>query len=207
MSATVVLVHGLWTTRHVMFLLAARLRLAGYATTGWSYAAMRDDLDQNAALLARRAAAVGATSLHYVAHSYGGLVLLRSLALRPDPRVRRIVLLGSPVGGSSAGADLAGRAHWRPVLGATARVWAEPPRLVIPPGVEAGAIAGTRSVGLGRLVARFPDPNDGVVRTDETRIAGLTDHLVMDVGHSMMLASSRVARQVGAFLADGRFAR
>ena len=46
------------------------------------------------------------------------------------------------------------------------------PRLDIPTGVEAGAIAGTQRFGLGGLVLRLPSPNDGVVTVDETRHPG-----------------------------------
>jgi hypothetical protein len=82
------------------------------------------------------------------------------------------------------------------------------PHLAIPPGVEAGAIAGSRGLGLGRLVGLdVPLPNDGVVAVEETEHPQLADHLVMPIAHSAMLVSGAVARQVAAFLAHGRFAR
>jgi hypothetical protein len=81
------------------------------------------------------------------------------------------------------------------------------PELDVPPGVEAGAIAGTRRLGLASLVVRLPGPNDGIVRVEETRHPGLADHLVMPVAHSEMLVSRAVAAQAAAFLARGRFAR
>ena len=81
------------------------------------------------------------------------------------------------------------------------------PRLAIPPGVEAGAIAGTGRIGLGRFFAQLPAPNDGVVTIEETRHPGLADHIVLPTAHSLMLVSPLVARQVAAFLQTGRFAR
>jgi hypothetical protein len=53
----------------------------------------------------------------------------------------------------------------------------------------------------------LPAPSDGVVSVEETRIAGMRDHIVLDVSHTGMLLSGAVARQICAFLRDGRFAR
>ena len=73
--------------------------------------------------------------------------------------------------------------------------------------LEIGAIAGTVAFGLGRMVTRLPKPNDGVVCVDETNFPALRDHLALPVGHTVMLASPRVARQTAAFLRTGAFRR
>jgi len=52
-----------------------------------------------------------------------------------------------------------------------------------------------------------PEPSDGVVTVDETRLPGLSDHLVLPVSHSGMLISREVALQTAAFLRYGRFER
>jgi hypothetical protein len=93
-----------------------------------------------------------------------------------------------------------------PLLGTTRALWTDMPQLDIPPGVEAGAIAGTRRLGLGSLVLRLPGPGDGVVLVEETRHPRLADHLEMPVAHSEMLVSRAVAAQVARFLQSGRFA-
>jgi hypothetical protein len=72
---------------------------------------------------------------------------------------------------------------------------------------EIGAIAGTRALGLARMVIRLPKPNDGVVCLDETKFPALRDHVALPVGHTVMLVSSRVARHTAAFLRTGAFAR
>jgi hypothetical protein len=71
---------------------------------------------------------------------------------------------------------------------------------------ELGLIAGTRPAGLGRFFARFEEDCDGTVAVSETRLPGHHAHLALPVSHMGMLLSSRVARHVGAFLANGRFA-
>jgi pimeloyl-ACP methyl ester carboxylesterase len=146
--------------------------------------------------------------VHLVAHSLGGVVALATLRDHPDPRVRRIVLLGSPLAGSAGGRSLAARRWGAPLLGTTRALWGDMPRLAIPAGVEAGAIAGEGGIGLGRLIGLdVPLPNDGVVAVEETKHPQLADHLLMRVSHSRMLVSGAVARQTAAFLETGRFAR
>jgi hypothetical protein len=71
--------------------------------------------------------------------------------------------------------------------------------------VAIGVLAGTRRVGLGRLVPGLPLPNDGVVALAETRLPGAADFIALPVAHSEMLASRRCAAQIAAFLESGRF--
>ncbi len=202
----VLLVHGLWTNRAFMLYLARTLAAAGYAPRTVGYLSALDAFEHNAAQVARAIAASPGERVHVVAHSLGGLVALRALARRPDARVRRVVLLGAPIAGCQSGRRLARTRVIGPLLGSTRALWSEMPPLDIPAGVEAGAIAGTRRLGLASLVLRLPGPSDGVVLVDETRDARLADHVTMRVAHSEMLVSRPVAAQVAAFLRDGRFA-
>jgi pimeloyl-ACP methyl ester carboxylesterase len=202
----VLLVHGLWTNRAVMLYLSRALAGRGFAPRAIGYYSALDEFEHNAAHLAREIARCAGERIHIVAHSLGGLVALRALARRPDARVRRIVLLGSPLAGCQSGRRLARTRFLAPLLGTTRALWSDMPQLDVPAGVEAGAIAGTRRLGLGSLVLKLPGPSDGAVLVEETRHPRLADHLVMPVAHSEMLVSRAVATQVAAFLATGRFA-
>jgi pimeloyl-ACP methyl ester carboxylesterase len=203
----VLLVHGLWTNRAVMLYLARQLARRGFRTRSVGYLSAMRSLDDNAASVMRAIASLDAPRVHLVGHSYGGVVCLRALERRHEPRVKRVVLLGSPIGGSGAGRQFA-QSRWKGrLLGATRTVWPDMPRLGIPPGVEAGAIAGTGRIGLGRFFTKLPEPNDGVVTVDETRHPRLADHIVLSVSHSLMLVSPTVARQTAAFIETGRFTR
>ena len=73
------------------------------------------------------------------------------------------------------------------------------------PAVAVGVLAGTRSLGLGRVVPDLPRPNDGVVSVAETRLPGAADFIALPVAHSEMLVSRRCAGQIAAFLDTGRF--
>ena len=204
----VLLVHGLWMNRVVMLYLARRLRERGFAARTIGYYSVMHDLARNARLVAAAIAAIDAPRVHVVAHSLGGVVTLAALRDHPDERVRRVVLLGSPLAGSASGRSFAAKRWGAPLLGTTRALWGRMPRLEVPPGVEVGAIAGERRLGFGRLIGlAVPLPNDGVVAVEETKHPQLADHLVMRVAHSEMLVSSAVARQAAAFLESGRFAQ
>jgi hypothetical protein len=60
-------------------------------------------------------------------------------------------------------------------------------------------------MGLGKLVGARGAPNDGTIFVDETRLPGISQHLVMRVSHTGLPFSKSVARQTGAFLHAGRF--
>jgi hypothetical protein len=72
-------------------------------------------------------------------------------------------------------------------------------------GRDLGVIAGSLSVGLGRIVNSHQGSSDGTIYVDETRIPGMSEHLVMHVSHTGLPFSAAVAKQTAAFLRSGRF--
>jgi pimeloyl-ACP methyl ester carboxylesterase len=206
-SETVLLLHGLWMNGFVMQYLAHALRGEGFAAETVTYRSVRDSLDAHLSRLTHRILSLGADRIHLVGHSTGGLVALRYLQRSPDERIARTVLLGAPVAGCRAAAGLARHPGGDLFLGKSLSIWREPVDVSLDPRFEVGVIAGTLAFGLGRLFARLPGPNDGVVCVDETRLPGMRDHLALPVGHTAMLVSPQVARQTAAFLETGAFGR
>lgn len=202
----VVVVHGLWMGRWAMAWLARRLAASGLRVFCFGYASVHAGLDDNVAALARFSALIDAPRVHWLGHSLGGILIQRALA-DAGCGGGRVVLLGAPLRGSAAAAQLARCGAGRALLGrsitdAQARPverWALPNEL--------GIIAGTRSVGLGRVfVPGLARPNDGAVSVAETRIEGATEFLALPVSHSAMLVSAAVARHAASFLHRGTFA-
>lgn len=204
---TVVLVHGLWMRGWVMGILALRLRRCGFRVVAFSYPSVRGSLSQNALRLSRFAAGIAAPRVHFVGHSLGGLLVLQMLAEHPEPRAGRVVLMGIPYSASHAARRLSRTALGRAMVGRGMAQWLRQQSPDSAARCEAGVIAGSRSMGLGRLLGGLPRPNDGVVAVEETRVPGARGHVVLRVSHSGMLLSAPVARQVCAFLKDGRFLR
>ncbi len=201
----VVLLHGAWMNPLVMAYLTHALRRDGFAAQALHYRTMSETIEDHLSRLSARIAATQAPRVHLVGHSLGGVIALRYLQRSADARVRRAVLLGAPVAGCRAAAALSLQSAGRLLLGRSLSLWRAPVDVSLPPGVEVGAIAGTRSLGLGRMLVRLPPPNDGVVCVDETRLPGLRGHLVLPLAHTEMLVSPATARQTSAFLATGAF--
>lgn len=204
---TVILVHGLWVRGWIMALLGRRLRRCGFHTIIFSYPSMRVPLSQNALLLSRFVAGIAAPRIHFVGHSLGGLLLLQMLAEHPEPRTGRVVLMGSPYHASYAASKLARTMLGRWLIGRSIGQWLEQKAPACPHQHEVGSIAGCLSLGIGKLLGGLPHPNDGVVAVEETRLPGTSDQIVLNVSHTGMLFSTRVARQVCAFLRQGHFLR
>jgi pimeloyl-ACP methyl ester carboxylesterase len=202
----VILVHGLWFGAWSLRLLARRLRQAGFEPRRFHYRTTRADLDGHARDLRQFVGAVDSPVLHFVAHSLGGLVTLRMLAEQNGLPEGRVVLLGSPLGGSLAARKAA-------ALPGAARLFGEVRAALesgfdrLAPGRETGMIAGSRSIGLGLLVGGIGGSGDGTVAVDETRAVDLREHRVMPVTHTGMLFSKDVAREVEQFLLTGSFKR
>ncbi|MBI3527455.1 MAG: alpha/beta fold hydrolase [Betaproteobacteria bacterium] len=200
----IVLVHGLWMNGLAMLPLARRLERCGFAVTRHGYQSVRRGLRENARRLASVCEKSGAP-LNLVGHSLGGLLIMTMLHNHPQVKAHRVVLVGSPYANSVAAQGMARFAASRGLLGRTLQDWLRQPRPPIPDGVELGAIAGDVSIGLGRLFAHLPRPNDGVVILDETHVPGAADSIVLHTSHSAMLVSPAVARAACAFLKNGRF--
>lgn len=190
-----------------MVYLGRKLAERGFGARSIGYFSAMLGFEENVARVRRAIAAAGGAVVHIVAHSMGGILALRALEDMPERRVRRVVLLGAPIEGCAGGRQLAESRWGAALLGTSKSLWLAMPKLEIPRGVEAGAIAGTKRFGLGGLVLKLPKPNDGVVTVAETKHPQLADHVVLPVAHSQMLISPLVARQVAAFIETGRFAR
>jgi len=205
-SESVVLVNGLWLADPALWLLARRLRRADFRVYTFSYPSVRHDLRTNATRLHEFLARVPGATVHLVGYSLGGLIIRALFHVHPQQRPGRIVLLGSPQSGNRAAQTVAHNRFGRALLGhAVEELIAGTPQRWSWPVRDTGVIAGNRSVGLGRLVARLTVPNDGTVAVEETAVPGLHVRLVLPVAHFAMLLAPAVARQVVRFLRTGAF--
>jgi pimeloyl-ACP methyl ester carboxylesterase len=149
--ATVILVHGLWTPPLVLVPHDRWLRHRGYPTLRFGYPSVRASLSHNAQALARFVAGTEATDIHLVGHSLGGLVILDMLRQGADPRLRRVVLLGTPCLDSHCARRLARVAGMPALLGRSIGEC-----LARGPGSTAAPHGTGRSRGAGRHPQRRP---------------------------------------------------
>ena len=208
MKSAAVFVHGLWLNGAEFSLLRRRLaRAYGFATHRFSYPTVRGSMDDAVQSLEQFVQRIDADHIHFVGHSFGGLVLCRYFQRHPCERPGRVVILGSPLTGSKSARTVARNGLMRRMIGPLVnaelvqdtepRAWACQNEL--------GIIAGTRAMGLGRLFTRFDEDFDGTVAVSETRLPGFKAHRALPVSHMGMLIDAGVARQVGSFLDTGDF--
>jgi pimeloyl-ACP methyl ester carboxylesterase len=200
----VVLVHGLWFRRWALAYLARRLRKAGFRTKGFNYATTTQDLGRQVEKLYRFASMPDGAMPHFVGHSMGGLLTLQLLDRHPQTPSGRIVLLGSPIRGSSVARQISAWPGGRSLLGEAENTLVEGIRSW-PLRREIGMIAGSRALGLGVLAGGARSHGDGTVLAEESRHDALDDRIELPVTHTGMLFSAEVARQVASFLRQGRF--
>lgn len=203
---TVIFVHGLWMTGLELYLLRRRVARDGYNTYRFRYFSLTHTMDEHVVRLHQFIQQHPATTLHLVGHSLGGLLILQLLQQYDDIPHGRVVLVGAPVRGSQVARVMKKQSVTRPLLGKSGTdILAEQHEPQWTGNREVGVIAGTTSIGVGRLFTRLPKPHDGTVAVAETRLDGATDTLHLPATHTSLVYSSRVADAVRRFLSGGHF--
>ena len=205
MSETVVLLHGIWMPAWVMSLLARRLRRCGYRVAVFGYRSLTQTLENNAGQLAGFIREQGDTTTHLVGHSLGGLVILQALQTHPGLVSGRIVLLGSPVGGSVVARRLNRYRGLRWLLGRSVDSGLLGDGPAWQGHLPLGVIAGNRPLGIGRIIGGLAGENDGTVTVAETGLENASGSTRVHVTHTGLLVSREVAIEVCSFLKNGHF--
>ena len=203
MATRVLLLHGLMMRSPALLPLAWRLRKRGFAPETFSYSTLWRTPGLAMERLAMRLYAMGPDPVHLVAHSLGGLVAAETLNRYQDLPPGRLVLIGSPIAGSSAARGLA--AHSLGGIAGRSGPLLRGGLATLPPNRRIGMIAGARSLGLGKFFCSFDGLNDGTVAVWETRMPGLAGHVVIQASHSGLVFSEQAAGLAANFLETGLF--
>jgi pimeloyl-ACP methyl ester carboxylesterase len=208
----VVLLHGISRTSRSFRKMQASVEAAGYATLNVGYASRSKALEALAEDIhpaVERFAEGLDGCVHFVCHSMGGLLARIYVARHRPKRLGRVVMLGTPNGGSEIADRLkhigAYRAWFGPAgqqLGTQrdAAVAAMFPAVDYPVGI----IAGNRSV-YPITSAFLPRPHDGRVSVENTRLDGMADHIIVETSHPWLVRNGPAIAQTIAFLRDGHF--
>ena len=149
------------------------------------------------------------SAVHFVAHSMGGLLARLYIANHRPARLARVVMLGSPNGGSEVADLLMDLSIYRALFGpaglqlSTAQhpVLAELP----PPDYAVGIIAGCRTIAPIASLLVLPRPNDGRVSVESSKLVDMTDHVIVKASHTGLPRHPAAIEQSIAFLRAGRF--
>jgi triacylglycerol lipase len=208
----VVLLHGLGRSSVSMKGLEWRLEQEGYAVLNKSYPWMNFRIGELAAIAVEPGLEgcrqQGKSTINFVTHSLGGILLRQYLELNSIAGLGRVVMLAPPNQGSTRADHLLANELLGPLLPEPAQQLGtgedSVPRQLGPVRFELGVIAGNNgrdlpSPGLEDI------PNDGTVAVAETRVDGMQDFIVLEVDHSFLMWRSVVLDQVVTFLREGRF--
>lgn len=210
----VVLLHGIMRRAASMGAVERSLAAEGYRVLNLDYPSRRQNLSEIADGLAGPIADFQgglAGELHFVTHSMGGLVARTYLSRYRPARLGRVVMLAPPNEGSEI-ADLL-RRNWfyRNLFGPAGAelTTIRSEDLVTQLGAvdfPLGVIAGNRSLYPLASIA-LPRPHDGRVSVERTRVAGMTDHIVLPTSHPLILRHAEAMAQTRHFLRHGSFRR
>jgi pimeloyl-ACP methyl ester carboxylesterase len=190
----------------------AALVASGFATLNLDYASRRKPLEMLADDMHSTVAGFGTGvdgSLHFVCHSMGGLLARVYLARYRPQRLGRVVMLGTPNGGSEIADRLKNFTAYRAFFGPAGQQLgtlrdAAVDAMLPPVDYPIGIIAGNRSIYPISSVV-LPKPHDGRVSVENTRIDGMADHIVVGTSHPWLVRNHEAIAQTVAFLRYGKF--
>jgi len=208
----VVLLHGISRTSRSLRKMQTAIEASGLATLNVGYASRRKTLQALAEDIRpaiERFADSTEGSIHFVGHSMGGLLARVYLGRYRPKRLGRVVMLGTPNGGSEIADRLKHIGAYRAWFGPAGQqlITTRDATLdaILPPvDYSVGVIAGDRSIYPISSVF-LPKPHDGRVSVENTRLDGMVDHVVIGVSHPSLARSRLAIDQTIAFLRHGRF--
>ena len=204
------MLHGLARTDGSMNTLAQALDDAGYFTVNIDYPSTKKHIAALAqdAISKALAQCPKHSTINFVTHSMGGILVRQYLKKNTIKNLGRVVMLGPPNKGSHVVDNLSKMPGFELING-PAGMQLGTTKISIPntlgsANFELGVIAGTRSINpLFSLM--LPNPNDGTVSVENTRLKGMNDHIELPVTHSFMMMNMNVISQVIYFLENGVF--
>jgi hypothetical protein len=208
----VVLLHGLARTSDSMSVLENQLEESGYRVANLDYPSRAKPIEELAEPTIKEGltACMDAPTVHFVTHSLGGILIRYYLASNSIQQLGYVVMLAPPNKGSEV-VD-----NWQNVPGYQA--------LNGPAGIQLGTdqnsipnrlgsvdfplgiIAGNKTFN-PILSLSLPNPDDGKVSVESTKVDGMTDFIEVPHTHTFIMRSEKVIHQVIHFLKHGRFLR
>lgn len=201
-NEAIVLIHGIWMKGPELLYLRLKLWQQGYRLYQFHYPSLFKTPEQNAQNLNQFVEKINEPTIHFVAHSLGGIVVTHFLNNHVCNKTGKVVLIGTPINGSALARHLYKNSFLKYLLGKSVikGLVSETPKWLSERKVC--VIAGTKKLGIGMLLARkeMRQQNDGTVNLDETQIEGTNEFHVVPYSHFSMLWSRNVAEKIKSFL-------
>ena len=205
----VIFLHGIGRSSKSLRSIINAIPAKGHTLIPFEYPSTRVSLDKSADYLQTLIESLtDVERISFVVHSLGGLVVRRYLKDHRDPRLHRMVMMGTPNNGAELADMLKSNVMFKTIYGPAGQELVTNPAGSIPslptPDFEFGIVAGGKKDdrGFNRLL---PGDNDGTVTVASARLAGAADFLLVPRIHSFLMSDETVIKAVSYFLEHGRF--
>ena len=209
----VVLLHGLMRGSTSMNKMQKELDEAGFITANIEYPSRDHTIEELADIAVPDGLAAcrehdGVERIHFVTHSLGGILVRQFLSTNDIPDLGRVVMLGPPNQGSLAADEMVNVPGFDWINGPAGKQLGKGeesvPLKLGPADFELGIIAGNRTID-PITSAVLPNPDDGRVSVEDTKLEGMTDFIVVEHSHAFMMRMQRTIDLTIEFLKDGTF--
>lgn len=206
----VVLLHGLARTSNSMNKLAKHLSGQGYHVVNIDYPSRKYELSELAKIVRKETISktTGTDKIHFVTHSLGGIIVRFIQKHDPLPNLGRVVMLSPPNQGSEVVDFLDDMWFFESINGPAGKQLGTEEnsicRTLGKANFELGVITGDRSINwINSLI--IPGKDDGKVSTENAKVEGMTDFLVVHVSHPFIMNDKTVMAECVHFLRNGHF--
>jgi hypothetical protein len=211
-GACVVLLHGMARTTSSMNKMQQELEGEGYFVVNQAYESRQYTIEELAPVAVRSGLdscmAHDSHSVHFVTHSLGGILVRQYFSENEAGALGRVVMLGPPNQGSNAAdvmADIPGFEWVNGPAGAQlGKGESSVPLRLGAPTFEFAVIAGDRTID-PITSAVLPNPDDGKVSVNDTKLEGMSDFALVHVSHAYIMKNDEVIGLVKEFLLSGQF--
>jgi pimeloyl-ACP methyl ester carboxylesterase len=206
---TVILLHGFGRSLSAMKFMDDQLYEKGYKVHRVGYSSFSQNVEEIKKEVDEKINYITQGTygkIHFVGHSFGGLLIRSHLDRYKVKNLGRVVTMGSPNKGVEAIKHL--KEKWYFAFAGTAALSMENEKTKFlkslkVPYYPLGVIAGTKERSEYEHI--IPGPDDGLVSVESTRVKGMKDFVTIHTTHTRMRTDLRVIDQVVSFLKKGKF--
>jgi pimeloyl-ACP methyl ester carboxylesterase len=210
----VILLHGLGRTSRSLNKMADALQAAGFRAVNLDYPSRKKTIEELAPETIERGlsrcAKMRASTVHFVTHSMGGVLVRYYISHHRPENLGRVVMLSPPNRGSEAADHLRDTALYKWFNGpAGQQLVTGPgglPEQLGPVDFPLGIITGNQHSFFDAWLADvIPGTDDGKVSVERAKVEGMADFLVLPYSHPFIMNAQEVIDQTLHFLRGGRF--
>jgi triacylglycerol lipase len=214
LNQCVILLHGLGRSYRAMEGMQQLLTEHGYYTVNLGYPSTNETvesiIDNRLSLAYQECQEFSPDTIHFVAHSLGGIILRKAFSDSKPVHLGRVVMLSPPNKGSPIVDTMKDWALFKWLTGPAGQQLSTAPdslpNSIGPVDYPVGVITGNSHTFFDSwFAAIIPGEDDGKVSVESARVEGMIDFLVVSESHPYIMQSRYVQLETLHFLKYGRF--